>query len=204
MIALALGQVGIHSGMWETPWLKTELITGKTAIRNAVEQWRRFVIERWRAEPLVMTHATPQPHPIYPSYAVAFKGGWVGTLIYIDHSARVLPWGSNMLSFAGDNPTQPQPVFGIEPNYGPHTARLSSVLCSEAELPVVYDPLTLLLALLIYRAGVSLERPISAAEVLEQSQSYIQRVDDQWIRFGDYFPAELLTLASERVENLCL
>jgi len=111
LIALALGQVGIHSGMWETPWLKTELITGKTAIRNAVEQWRRFVIERWRAEPLVMTHATPQPHPIYPSYAVAFKGGWVGTLIYIDHSARVLPWGGNMLSFAGDNPTQPQPVF---------------------------------------------------------------------------------------------
>jgi hypothetical protein len=180
-------------------WLKIERIVGETAIREAVEQWRRFVIEQWRVEPLVMTNATVQPHPIYPSYAVEFRGGWVGTLRYIDHSARVIPWGGNLLSFTDGDPTAPKPVLGIEPNYGPNTVKLRAILRLSAELPLVYDPTTLLFTLLIYRAGLQLDRPVSAAEVVERSESYIQPVDDQWIRFGDYFPTDLLSLARERV-----
>ena len=180
--------------------MREEFIRGEDAIRQAIQHWRQHLITHWRNEPLRLTTATPDPHPIYPAYTITLNNNINATLRYIDHSARVLPWGCNMLAFNDPATTTPKTVLGIDPNYGPETPKQPSIILIRAHLPAVYDPITLLFALLIYKTRYALTQPITATEILQHAETRAKYPDEHWVQFGDcFYPAELLQIAYDRL-----
>ena len=184
------------------PTVREEIIRGEDAIRQAIQNWRQHLITHWRNEPLRLAIAMHNPHPIYPAYTITLNNNINATLRYIDHSARVLPWGCNILSLDDKDPDliAPKTVLGIEPNYGPDTPKLTSIILIQAHLPVLYDPITLLFALLVYKAEYSLTQPITASEIVQRAETIAKYPDKHWLQLGDcYYPVELLQIASDRL-----
>jgi len=89
----------------EHPSLQTELIKGERAIQEALTQWRQFVLHQWRTETLTLQRATPQHDQLYTYYTIELNNGSIGTMLYLDRSARVIAWGCSILTFENDDPT---------------------------------------------------------------------------------------------------
>jgi hypothetical protein len=168
--------------------VKAEGIIGEKAIREVVQEWRRFVIEQWRHEPLRMIRGIPYTHVLYPYYHFEFEGGWIGSTTVLD-KWRFLNSGCVTLAFnLTQNPTKPRTVLYLEPNPGPYAHKIPDIVLFrlEEEKNVLYDPIALLYNLLIRRRSLVPqinEKPLTAAEILELSQK--QFVPDQhegWIR----------------------
>jgi hypothetical protein len=185
----------------EHPSLQTELIKGERAIQEALTQWRQFVLHQWRTETLTLQRATPQHDQLYTYYTIELNNGSIGTMLYLDRSARVIAWGCSILTFENDDPTTLKTAIGLEPNYGPHTPKAGNILRIQAHLHALYDPITLLFALLANRTETPPNQPLTAAEIVQLAQTYFQPVDAHWLRFSDshYYPTELLQLAHERL-----
>jgi hypothetical protein len=185
----------------EHPILQTELIKDERAIQEALTQWRQFVLHQWRTETLTLQRATPQHDQLYTYYTIELNNGSIGTMLYLDRSARVIAWGCSILTFENDDPTTLKTAIGLEPNYGPHTPKAGNILRLQAHLHALYDPITLLFALLANRTETPPNQPLTAAEIVQLAQTYFQPVDAHWLRFSDshYYPTELLQLAHERL-----
>ena len=185
----------------EHPSLQTELIKGERAIQEALTQWRQFVLHQWRTETLTLQRATPQHDQLYTYYTIELNNGSIGTMLYLDRSARVIAWGCSILTFENDDPTTLKTAIGLEPNYGPHTPKAGNILRIQAHLHALYDPITLLFALLANRTETPPNQPLTAAEIVQLAQTYFQPVNAHWLRFSDshYYPTELLQLAHERL-----
>jgi len=182
--------------------MRTERIQGEQAIRQAIQKWRQHLITHWRNEPLRMVHGTPIQE-LYTIYEFHFEGGWVGVLSSLNNM-RYLSSGCVVLAFVDtEDPLQPQPVLRFEPNYDPYARENDTLLLYHETFKVCYDPIALLYNLLIRRASLVPEikkRSLTATEILELSKQYIEYGPDGWIRIDqNFFPAELLTIAQERL-----
>jgi hypothetical protein len=184
---------------------KEEFIRGENAIRQAIQDWRRFVTEQWRSEPLRLARATPHAQP--PFHRVEFQNGHTGWLGYMGNDARYpLYWGCNLVSFQNGYQPPEKLAIGIPDAY-PDAHKLPAIGRFQAVIPAIYDPILLLF---YHLADSSLYRlakgaPITAREIVERSEQAFQtrEQDDygnDWIRVaGHWYPAELLTIARERV-----
>jgi hypothetical protein len=184
---------------------KEELIRGEDAIRQAIQNWRRFLIDNWRNEPLRLARATPHAQP--PFHFVEFQDGHAGWLYYAGFDARYpLYWGCNLVSFQNGYEPPEKLAIGIPDAY-PDAHKLPAIGRFQAVIPAIYDPILLLF---YHLADSSLYRlakgePITAREIVERSEQAFQtrEQDDQghnWVSVGVYwYPAELLTIARELV-----
>ena len=206
-----------------------ELIRGEDAIRQVIHEWRQHLITNWRDEPLRLTTAIPEssfrflagasqrhlcrlrlttaiPESSFPGHQVELSGH-TGRLYYAGFDARYpLYWGCNLVGFEDGYKPPGKLAIGLSDAY-PNAHELPAIGCFQAMLPAIYDPILLLF---YHLAGSSLYglvkgEPITAHEIVERSeQAFNKREQDDygnnWIRVSGYwYPAELLTIARERL-----
>ena len=180
---------------------KEEIIRGQEPIREAIEEWRRFLIEQWRNEPLRLTQATPNAQP--PFHRVEFQNGHAGWLYYAGFDARYpLYWGCNLVHFQDGYEPPEKLAIGI-PDAFPDAHELPAIGRFQAVIPAIYDPVLLL----FYHLADDLTKgePITARAIVDLSEQRFQKTaqDNQenfWVSIaGNWYPAELLTIARERL-----
>jgi hypothetical protein len=161
---------------------KDEIIRGEEAIREAIQAWRRFLIENWRSEPLRLTTAIPRGKP--PFHLVEFQGGHTGWLGYMGTDIRYpLYCGCNLVFFT-DGYKPPQKLFVGIPDFSPGELKsLPAIVRIQATLAAIYDPLTLLFYCIAdsSRYGFARGESITAREIVERSeQAFQQRERDDY------------------------
>ena len=181
-----------------------ELIRGEDAIRQVIHEWRQHLITNWRDEPLRLTTAIPESS--FPRHQVELSGH-TGRLYYAGFDARYpLYWGCNLVGFEDGYKPPGKLAIGLSDAY-PDAHKRPAIGRFQAMLPAIYDPILLLF---YHLAGSSLYglvkgEPITAREIVERSeQAFNKREQDDygnnWIRVSGYwYPAELLTIARERL-----
>jgi len=182
-----------------------ELIRGEDAIRQVIHEWRQHLITNWRSEPMRLTRAIPS-HGIY-GHLVTFQDGHTGWLQYWGNDVRYpFYWGCNLVGFEdGYKPPEKQAI-GLSDAY-PDVHKLPAIGRFQAVIPAIYDPVLLLFYHLAESSlyGFARGEPVSAREIVERSeQAFDKREQDDygnnWIRVSGYwYPAELLTIARERL-----
>ncbi len=178
-----------------------ELIRGENAIRQAIQEWRRFLIENWRNEPMRLARATPHAQP--PFHLVEFQSGHTGLLGYLGNDVRYpLYWGCNRVMFQDDYEPPEKLAIGISDAF-PDAHKLPAIGRFQAVIPAIYDPVLLL----FYHLADDLTKgePITARAIVDRSEQRFQKMaqDDQgnfWVSIaGNWYPAELLTIARARL-----
>jgi hypothetical protein len=184
---------------------KEEIIRGEEAIREAIQAWRRFLIENWRSEPLRLTTAIPWGK--LPFHLVEFQGGRTGWLGYLDNDLRYpLYWGCNVVHFPDGYKPPEKLAIGIVKAY-PDWQSLDHIYHYHLKSYFIFDPVLLLFYCLAEATFPDLakDKPITAREIVERCEQVFQnRKQDVngniWVSItGSWYPAELLTVARERL-----
>jgi hypothetical protein len=187
------------------------IIRGEEAIREAIQEWRRFLIKSWREEPLRMVQAIPYDVNNF-FHTIHFHNGWVGRLGYMGHEARYpMHWGCNLVSFRPNENEWQVPdrlAIGLYDFDPVEVGALPAIGRIEDTIPAIYDPVLLLLWHLTEYScdSVAKGQPLSAAEVVERSeQLFIHEtpagaLESGWVRLrGGWYPVEVFTIARERI-----
>jgi hypothetical protein len=186
------------------PIVREEIIRGEDAIRQAIQHWRQHLITHWRNEPLRLTQATPNAQP--PFHRVEFQNGHAGWLGYMGNDARYpLYWGCNLVRFQDYEPPEILAI-GIDKVF-PDWHQLPAIGRFRAVLPAIYDPVLLLFYHLADSSlyGLAQGEPITAHEIVKRSEQVFQErkqdnYGNDWVSVGGFwYPAELLTIARERL-----
>jgi hypothetical protein len=184
--------------------VREEFIRGEDAIRQAIQSWRQHLITHWRNEPLRLTQATPNAQP--PFHRVEFQNGHAGWLGYLGNDARYpLYWGCNLVRFQNYEPPEILAI-GIDKVF-PDWHQLPAIGRFRAVLPAIYDPVLLLFYHLADSSlyGLAQGEPITAHEIVKRSGQVFQKrkqdnYGNDWVSVGGFwYPAELLTIARERL-----
>jgi len=189
---------------------KEEIIRGQEPIREAIEEWRRFLIEQWRDEPLRLTQVTP--YGASPQHIVEFQGGrraWFG---YLDHGMRYpLYWGCNLVAFMDRTEVPEKRAIGLYDFDPREVEKLRTIYRITDTLPAIYDPVLLLFWHLVDSDHINIPReqpaqPVSTLEIVTRSEAlFLPRTPQDaleigWIRLNrGWYPIEVLTLARERI-----
>ena len=192
------------------PFMHTEtIIRGEEAIREAIQEWRRFLIEQWREEPLRMVQAIPYDVNNF-FHTIHFHNGWIGDLGYMGHDARYpMHWGCHTIVFPHKEWEVPyRRAIGLYDFDPVDVGALPAIGRIEDTIPAIYDPVLLLLWHLAQhsRSGLAKKQPISAAEVVERSEQFFlhetpaDALESVWVRlYGGWYPVELFAIARERI-----
>ena len=182
-----------------------ELIRGEDSIRQVIQEWRQHLIINWRSEPMRLTTATPHAQP--PFHRVEFQDGHTGWLGYLGFDERYpRSWGCNRVRFEDGYQPPEKLAVGIPDAY-PDAHKLPAIGRFQAVISAIYDPVLLLFyhlaELSIY--GLAKGEPITAREIVDRSEQAFQRREqdeygNNWISLsGNWYPAEILTIARERL-----
>jgi hypothetical protein len=183
---------------------KDEIIRGEEAIREAIQAWRRFLIENWRSEPLRLTTAIPRGKP--PFHLVEFQGEHTGWLGYLSNDVRYpLFWGCNLVRFQDYEPPE-KLAIGIVAAH-PDWHELHDIQRFQLTSTFIFDPVLLLFYHLAEATFPDLakDKPITAREIVERCEQVFQKRKQDvngniWVSItGSWYPAELLTIARERL-----
>jgi hypothetical protein len=184
--------------------VREEFIRGEDAIRQAIQSWRQHLITHWRNEPLRLTQTTPHAQP--PFHLAEFQDGHAGWLGYMGNDARYpLYWGCNLVRFQDYEPPEILAI-GIDKVF-PDWHQLPAIGRFRAVLPAIYDPVLLLFYHLADSSlyGLAQGEPITAHEIVKRSEQVFQErkqdnYGNDWVSVGGFwYPAELLTIARERL-----
>jgi hypothetical protein len=184
---------------------KDEIIRGEEAIREAIQAWRRFLIENWRSEPLRLTTAIPWGKP--PFHLVEFQGEHTGWLGYLSNDVRYpLFWGCNLVRFQDGYEPPEKLAIGIVAAH-PDWHELHDIQRFQLTSTFIFDPVLLLFYHLADSSlyGPAQGEPITAHEIVKRSEQVFQKrkqdnYGNDWVSVrGYWYPAELLTIARERL-----
>jgi hypothetical protein len=185
---------------------EVEIIYGEEAIREAIQAWRRFLIENWRSEPLRLATAIPRGQP--PFHIVTFQDGHTGTLGYLGNDVRYpLFWGCNLVRFQDGYEPPEKLAIGIDDAHPKAHEFRPAITRKQLIYKFIYDPVLLLFYHLADPPfyDVAEGKPITAREIVERSEQVFQGGEkdadgNSWVVVSVYwYPAELLTIARERL-----
>gem|GEM_PF-1612649 len=184
-----------------------EILRGEEAIREAIQAWRRFLIENWRSEPLRLTTAIPYADP--PFHLVEFQGGHRGWLGYLGNDARYPRYcGCNLVEFIDGYQPPQKPIVGLVDIHPLNALKQPAIIRIQLTLDAIYDPVLLLFYHLAQYSLSRLEpeQTLSAPEIVERCEQLFLHdtpeplLQNNWVAlFGGFYPKEIFTIARERL-----